>query len=118
MSVSFALIGDNPKSLRTERDRKAFFTPEGKVRVIARETDRSAREEAMRCSMLLRKRQQDFLQGERKIWESLPDDSDWRNQMTIPIYTETLSAVEFCSHPAFESLDFSLAKSILSDDFT
>lgn len=65
MSVSFALIGDNPKSLRTERDRKAFFTPEGKVRVIARETDRSAREEAMRCSMLLRKRQQDFLQGER-----------------------------------------------------
>lgn len=65
MSVSFALIGDNPKSLRTERDRKAFFTPEGKVRVIVRETDRSAREEAMRCSMLLRKRQQDFLQGER-----------------------------------------------------
>lgn len=30
MSVSFALIGDNPKSLRTERDRKAFFTPEGR----------------------------------------------------------------------------------------
>lgn len=65
MSVSFALIGDNPTSLRTERGRKAFFTPKGKMRVIARETDRSAREEAMRCSMLLRKRQQDFLQGER-----------------------------------------------------
>lgn len=63
MSVSFALM----KNLRTERGRKAFFTPKGKMRVIARETDRSAREEAMRCSMLLRKRQQDFLQGERKI---------------------------------------------------
>lgn len=96
MSVSFAPM----KNLRTELGRKAFFTPKGKMRVISRETDRSAREEAMRCSMLLRKRQQDFLQGERKI------------------YTKTLSAVEFCSHHAFESLDFSLAKSILSDDFT
>ena len=31
MAISFGLVEDKPKSLRTKRGRKSFFTPEGKV---------------------------------------------------------------------------------------
>ena len=31
MAISFGLIEEKPKSLRTKRGRKSFFTPEGKV---------------------------------------------------------------------------------------
>ena len=31
MAISFGLIEEKPKSIRTKRGRKSFFTPEGKV---------------------------------------------------------------------------------------
>ena len=31
MAISFGLVEDKPKSLRTKRGRKSFFTPDGKV---------------------------------------------------------------------------------------
>ena len=31
MAISFGLVEEKPKSLRTKRGRKSFFTPEGKV---------------------------------------------------------------------------------------
>ena len=31
MAISFGLIEDRPKSIRVKRERKSFFTPEGKV---------------------------------------------------------------------------------------
>ena len=31
MAISFGLVEEKPKSIRTKRGRKSFFTPEGKV---------------------------------------------------------------------------------------